>query len=342
MSRKLQIELYLLDNLIWVIIAIFFMINLMITPNFATYGNLVNIFYHSSIMSMLVLAQGIVMVIGKLDLSIESTLAFAPGLAMLLAVKWIPGGLDPVTCIFLTLAIGALVGFFNGYCVAKIQVNHFLQTLSMLIMLRGIVLFLVPFSIFPLAKVYTYAGQARMLGNIPVAVPITLAIFLIFHLIFQYTPFGRHFIATGGNQRASYIAGINTSRMVIYAFVISGMLAAVAGLLAAGRQGSVSNSMGEGMVMLAFAGAILGGVSLDGGKGTPIGMLGGSLLLGMFSNSLNLLGVGVNLVYASTGGLIFLAIVIDRVREKLRGYIMHQQQVKKLLLEEQQGSSASL
>jgi simple sugar transport system permease protein/ribose transport system permease protein len=333
--------MFLLDNLIWVIIAAFFLLNAIITPNFATYGNLVNIFYHSAIMSMLVLAQGVVMVIGKLDLSIESTLAFAPGVALLFATRWIPGGLDPVSCIFLTLAMGALVGLFNGYCVARIQVNHFLQTLSMLIMLRGIVLYLVPFSIFPLHKVYTYAGQARMAGNIPVAVLITLIIFIIFHLLFQYTSFGRHFIATGGNQRASYIAGINTSRMVIYAFVISGVLSAVAGLLAAGRQGSISNSMGDGMVMLAFAGAILGGVSLDGGKGTPIGMLGGSLLLGMFSNSLNLLGVGVNLVYASTGALIFLAIVIDRVREKLRSHILHQEQVRKLLLEEQQGQSSA-
>lgn len=340
MPRKLQIELYLLDNLIWVIIAIFFLINALVTPNFATYGNLVNILYHSAIMSLLVLAQGLVMVIGKLDLSIESTLAFAPGVAMLLTTRWIPGGLDPVTCIFLTLAIGALVGLFNGYCVARIQVNHFLQTLSMLIMLRGMVLFLVPFSIFPLDKVYSYAGQARMAGNIPVAIPIILIIFLIFHLVFQYTPFGRHFMATGGNHRASYIAGINTGRMVIYAFVISGLLAAVAGLLAAGRQGSVSNSMGEGMVLLAFAGAILGGVSLDGGKGTPIGMLGGALLLGMFSNSLNLLGVGVNLVYAATGALIFLAIIIDRVREKLRAYLLHQEQVRKLLFEEQQASDS--
>ncbi|NPV73220.1 MAG: ABC transporter permease [Pelotomaculum sp.] len=336
MSRKLQLQLFLLENLIWVIVFVFFLINALFTPRFATYDNLVNIFYHSAIMSLLVLAQGLTLIIGQLDLSIESTLAFAPGVAMLLAKKWIPGGIDPVTCILLTLAVGALVGFFNGYCIARIGVNPFLQTLSMLIMLRGMVLFLVPFSIFPLDKVYTYAGQARMAGNIPVAVPIVLVVFLLFHIILQYTPFGRYFIATGGNPRASFISGINTGRMVIYAFIISGLLAAAAGLLAAGRQGSVSNSMGEGMVLLAFAGAILGGASLDGGKGTPLGMLGGALLLGMISNSLNLLGVGVNLVYATQGALIFVAIVIDRVRVKVRSYLLHQEQVKKLLSQEQQ------
>ncbi|MFX4262155.1 ABC transporter permease [Pelotomaculum propionicicum] len=335
MPKKLQIELFLLDNLIWVILAGFFLLNAIITPMFATYTNLVNILYHSAIMSMLVLGEGLIMVIGQLDLSIESTLVFAPGVAMLLATRWLPFPLDPVTAIILTLVIGALIGLFNGICIAKIEVNPFLQTLSMMIILRGLALFLIPLSIFPLSKVYSYAGQARMIGNIPVAIPIVLIIFLIFHFVMQYTSFGRHFMATGGNAKASYISGINTKRMLIYAFVIAGFLAAVAGLLAAGRQNSVSNSMGEGMVLLAFAGAILGGASLEGGKGTPLGMLGGALLLGMFSNSLNLLGVGVTLVYATQGALIFVAIVLDRVRIKVRNHLLHQEQVRKLMIREQ-------
>ncbi len=332
MPKKLQLELFLLENLIWVILIGFFLLNAFITPMFATYGNLVNILYHSAIMSMLVLGEGLILVIGHLDLSIESTLVFAPGIAMLLATRWLPFHLDPVTTIILTLAVGALVGWFNGVCIAKIGVNPFLQSLSMMIILRGLVLFLVPLSIFPLDKIYIYAGQARMIGNIPVAIPIVIIIFLIFQFVLQYTSFGRHFMATGGNARASYISGINTGRMVTYAFMIAGLLAAVAGLLAAGRQGSVSNSMGEGMVLLAFAGAILGGASLEGGKGTPLGMLGGALLLGMISNSLNLLGVGVTLIYATQGALIFVAIVLDRVRIKLRNYLLHQEQVRKLLI----------
>jgi len=342
MSKKLHIQLHILDNLIWVIVAVFFLLNALITPNFATYGNLVNILYHSAIMSMLVLGQGLALIIGSLDLSLESTLAFAPGIAMLLATRWIPGGLDPVTAIILTLAVGTLVGWFNGYCIARIGVNPFLQSLSVLIMLRGLVLFLVPLSIFPLPKLYIFAGQARMAGNIPVAIPIILVIYLVFHIILQYTTFGRNFMATGGNSRASFIAGINTGRMVIAAFALAGLLAAVAGLLAAGRQGSVSNSMGLNMVMLAFAGAILGGCSLDGGKGTPLGMLGGTILLGMISNSLNLLGVGVTLVYATEGALIFVAIIIDRAREKMRNHLLRQEQVKKLALHEQRSVSASV
>ncbi len=331
MSKKTRVQMFLLDNLIWLIVIGFFLLNAIITPHFATYNNIVNIFYHSSIMSMLILGQGLILIIGRLDLSIESTLAFAPGVAMLLVTQWLPGGAGPVSAIILTLAVGALVGLFNGYCIGKIGVNPFLQTLSMLIMLRGLVLFLVPFSIFPLHDVYTYAGKARIFGNIPVAIPITIAIFIIFHFVIQYTPFGRFFMATGGNPKASFISGINTTRIVMYAFMLSGLLAAVAGLLYAGRQGSVNNSMGDGMVLLAFAGAILGGASLEGGKGTPMGMLGGGILLGMISNSLNLLGVGVTLVYATKGALIFVAIVLDRIKVKLRNHLMQKEQLEKIL-----------
>ncbi len=167
----------------------------------------------------------------------------------------------------------------------------------------------------------------------PVAIIIMLVVYVIFHLILQYTTYGRNFMATGGNPKASFIAGIDTRRMVISAFVIAGLLAAVAGLLTAGRQGSVSNTMGNGMVMYAFAGAILGGCSLNGGKGTPLGMLGGTILLGMISNSLTLLGVDVTLVSATQGALIFLAIILDRGRERARNYLLHQEQVRKLALE---------
>ncbi|UMZ74337.1 ABC transporter permease [Natranaerofaba carboxydovora] len=330
MSRTLRAQLFLLDNLIWVILLGFFLINMFITPQFATYGNLVNILYHSSIMSMLVLGQGLILMSGNLDLSLESTLAFAPGMAMLFAVRWLPFGLHPVLTLILTLIIGFLVGMFNGYFISKIKVNPLLQTLSTMIILRGVVLFLVPFSIYPLSDVYRFAGSARIAGNIPFAVVLMLVTYLIFHVVLQYTTIGRRYLATGGNPKASYISGINTTKMVMYGYAVAGVLAAIAGIMTAGRQGSVTNSMGDGNVLLSFAGAILGGASLHGGKGTAIGMLGGALLLGMFSNSLNLLGVEVTLVEAAKGALIFLAIIIDRVKIKVRSNLLYKEQAKQL------------
>lgn len=330
MKRSFKIQMFLMDNLIWVIVVAFFLVNAFVTPRFASYTNIINILYHSTIMSMLVLGQGLVLINGKLDLSLESTLAFSVGGAILLGLKVFPALNDPYVAIFLTLLIGALIGLFNGVCIAKLKINPFLQTLASMIVLRGLMLYFVPMSIFPLDRVYTYIGSGRTWGNIPVSVPLTLVIFIAFHFLLQRTPFGRQFIATGGNPRASFISGVNVDRITIYAFVLAGILAAVAGLLAAGRQGSVSNMMGEGMVLLAFAGALLGGASLQGGAGTPIGMLGGALLLGMFSNALNLLGVGVHLVYASKGALIFVALLIDQARIRWRNRLLHKEQLERL------------
>lgn len=245
-------------------------------------------------------------------------------------MKWLPGGMDPYVCILVTLLVGACVGVFNGLMVAKVGVNSFLQTLASNIIIRGLVLFMLPFSLSRLNHVYTFAGSGFIFG-IQAAIPIVLSVFIIFQLIMKYTSFGRQVISTGGNPQASYIAGINTSRLLVIVFALSGMLAAMAGLLSAGRSGAVANSMGTGMNMMAIAGGILGGASLTGGKGMPIGMLGGAILLQMISNSLTLLGVPINLVYASKGALIFLALLLDRYKVYLRNSILEKKQMEQHL-----------
>ena len=329
MSNHLKVKLFLLDNVIWIMLAFFFLICALGIPHFSSYPNIINILYHTTIMSMLVLAQGFVLMSGNLDLSIDAILAFAPGVVILAASNWLPGYLNPYVCIVLTLVIGAFIGFLNGVCVSKLGMNAFMQTLSVSIILRGLVLFLIPLAIFPLDPVYSYIGKVRIevLGNFPVAIFVTFTIYLIFHIVMKYTIFGRNYMATGGNSRASYVAGIDTSKMIIMGFVIAGVLSAVAGLLNAGRQDSVSNTMGSGMTMLAFAGALLGGTSMSGGKGSIFGMLGGAILLGMFSNALNLLGVEVTLVHAAQGTLIFLAILIDRLRVQFRSRLLKNEQL---------------
>lgn len=334
MSKRVKIELFLLDNIIWVIVVVFFLLNALFTPYFATYTNIVNIFYHTAILSMLVLGLGLTIMVGKLDLSLESTLVFAPGLATIVMTKWIVGSINPILLMILTLLVGGLAGYINGIFIAIIQVAPFLQTLSMMIILRGLALFLLPFSIFPLTKIigsaFTFPGKGRIFWDIPVAVPIVIIIFIIFHFLLHFTPYGRRVMSTGGNARASFISGIDIKKIVISIYILAGMLAAVAGILAAGKQDSISNSMGQGMILLTFAGAILGGASLEGGKGTALGMFGGALLLGMFSNSLNLLGVSVNLVYAAQGMLILVAIIIDRIRIKRRSKLLQYEKIKEL------------
>lgn len=327
MKRSTKIQLALLNNLVWVMVAVFFLLNAVFTPSFLSSRNLLNILFQSATLGLMVLGQGIVMMVGELDLSMEATLAFAPGLAILLGKAV---GLPAFVCILVTLIIGTAVGFFNGFCLVKLKTNSFLLTMSTQIVMRGLVLFLVPFSLAKLDPVYTFLGRGKI-GPLQVAVLALVIIYAVFEFLFRKTTVGRRFLLTGGNRSAAFISGIRTERVVIYAFILAGLLSAVAGLITAGRQNAVSNNMGSGLVMMAFAGAILGGCSFNGGMGKPIGMLGGTLLLGMLDNALTLNGVDVNLVSATKGALIFLAILLDHLRYRLTAWIMHRENIRRLM-----------
>lgn len=328
MRKITRIELALLDNLVWVIVAAFFILNALWTKNFFSGQNLKNILYQSSILGLLVLGQGIVCMVGELDMSLDGTLPFAPCMVVLLWSR-MNGSLSPALMLAITLALGALIGLVNGLCVAKLSMNSFLMTMAMEIMLRGFVQFAIPFSLTGLPKAYSFIGKGTI-GTIQAAIVVFLLIFIIFELVFRYTVFGRKFLLTGGNRRAAFISGIKTQWIIIAAFMFAGVLAAISGLIAAGRQEAVSNTMGKDLVMMSFAGAILGGGSFEGGKGKPIGMLGGALLLGMIDNALTLRGVYVSLVYATKGLLIFTAILLDRLRVQLRDTIMRRENIRKL------------
>ena len=327
MRRSTKIQLALLNNLVWVMVAVFFLFNSVFTPSFLSSRNLFNILFQSATLGLMVLGQGIVMMVGELDLSMEATLAFSPGIAILLGNAF---GLPAPVCILMTLLIGTAVGFFNGVCLVGLQTNSFLLTMSTQIVMRGLVLFLVPFSLAKLDPFYTWLGRGRI-GPLQVAVLALVLVYLVFEFIFRKTTAGRRFLLTGGNRSAAFISGIQTKRVVVYAFMLAGLLAAVAGLITAGRQNAVSNNMGSGLVMMAFAGAILGGCSFNGGMGRPIGMLGGTLLLGMLDNALTLNGVDVNLVSATKGALIFVAILLDHLRHRLTAWIMHRENIRRLI-----------
>ena len=324
-----KIKLKILDNLIWVILLILILVNAFITPRFFTYKNLVNILYHSTVLGFLILAESLCLITGNFDLSIESTIAFAPAIGVLLMMKWLPG-FNPVLALVVTLGVGAVIGLINGVLISRFEVNPFLQTLSFLIILRGLTYKLIPMSIFNLPKAYIFLGSQRAAFGIPVAVLVMLLGVYLVHLLLTKNVYGRFLIAIGGNERGSFISGINTKKVKTLVFVISGVLAAFAGILAVGRQQSITNAMGEGLVFMAFAGAVMGGVSLKGGTGTALGMLGGVLVLAVIDNSLTMLGVDAFMVYATKGMLIFVAIILDNSKTKLREKIIFREEFKKI------------
>jgi simple sugar transport system permease protein/ribose transport system permease protein len=326
---RTKAQLLALDNLIWVLIIVLFAVNAFVVPKFFTYRNILNIFYHVAALGVLILAQGFVLLVGQLDLSIESVMAFAPGMAILLSRTFFPG-MNPFLQILLALLIGTAVGFFNGTLITQLKMNSLLETLAANIILRGFVLLLLPFAIMNLNPWFIFWGSARILWNIPVAILVMIGLFALFALILSQLRFGRFLVATGGNPKASNIAGVDVNRISITAYMITGMLASIAGLLAAGRQSSISNTLGNGFGIMSIAGAILGGVSLSGGRGTVFGMLGGALLLSLFDNFLNLLAVNVYWVSIIKGSLILFAIVLDSVKVRARNLILNNERLQKM------------
>jgi ribose/xylose/arabinose/galactoside ABC-type transport system permease subunit len=282
-----------------------------VDPSFLTSSNLTNVMQQQTELGLLVLAEALILITGRFDLSLESTIGLAPALGILVVTDWLdiaPGWSVPVC-----LAAGLIVGAFNGLLIVRFQLSAFIVTLGMLIVLRGLqVGFTGGKSLFELPSSFEYLGAAEWLG-VPASIWLTGIAYAVAIVALGYFRQGRALYAVGGNTDAARAAGIRTDRVVWLVFMIGGVLAALAGMLLVGRLGSVAANQGEGMIFTVFAAAVIGGVSLAGGKGTIFGALCGVLVLGLIQNILLLAGVSAQWNQAIYGAIILLALVLARL-----------------------------
>ncbi len=314
MKIRHYLALAFTDYVVWVLLAILICCGYLIEPRFIVPSNILNIISFTTPLAMMVFGLSLLLMIGRIDLSLESTYALAPIFANLLVMKWCPG-LPDYLAVPICLMVGAAIGLFNGFLSVKLGVSDFLVGLAMLILLRGIVKFLIPEGLYSLPDSFMYLGGERLIdGEFPVTIIVLVIVFLFFYLLTKKRPFGRQLLATGSNREAAFISGINTNRVQITAFVIAGALAAFAGMIASGRQYSCTNGMGEGYIMIVLAAAVLGGVVMTGGRGTILGALGGALVLQTLENILTLSDVNPFLQDAVFGFILLAAIVFQGVR----------------------------
>jgi simple sugar transport system permease protein len=288
-----------------------------VNPVFLHFQNIVTIMQTMSEVGLLVLAETMILLVGKMDLSLESTMGLAPGVAAWLTVApgvshglgWLGGGWAVPIC----LAVGALIGGANALLIVRFHLNGFVVTLGMLIVLRGLLTGITGGeTFFMLPASMTYLGQTLWL-SVPVAVWLCLALFAVAIIVMSYTRWGRALYAIGGNVAAAKAAGIRTDRIVAITLTVGGMLAALGGLMLTGRLASVAAAQGQGDIFTVFAAAAIGGVSLRGGKGTMFGAFTGVLLLYMIQNVLTLAGVAAQWLDALNGVVILAALIISRV-----------------------------
>jgi simple sugar transport system permease protein len=288
-----------------------------LNDSFLTERNLISVLGASAALAMVVLAESLVLISGKFDLSLESVVGIAPATGALLVLpvdqagfgtRW-PAGV----ALLAILVAGGVVGAFNGVLVVKLRLNAFIVTLAMLIVLRGVLvgatkgktLFGLPDSF------YTLATSTFL--TVPLSVWLALVAFGAAGLMLKYHRWGRALYAIGGNADAARAAGVRVERVTLAVYVIAGVLAAVGGLIQTGYVGAINANQGQNMIFTVFAAAVIGGISLDGGRGTMFGALTGVLLLGVVQNLLTLAQVPSFWIQAIYGGIILIALMIARV-----------------------------
>jgi simple sugar transport system permease protein len=285
-------------------------------PAFMTQTNMINVLRQSSELSVVVLAEALILLIGKFDLSLESTVGLAPmAAAWLVCPSSIGGGgieLNSWLALLAMFAVGALVGAVNGTLIVALRLNAFMATLAMLILLRGVTIGLSDGkTLYNLPESFVYIGTKSWFG-VPTSVWVAGALYLVVGLFLRYHRVGRAIYAIGGNSEAARAAGIRVDRIVFGVYVAGSVLAVLAGLMLTGRLASVSSGQGQNMIFTVFAAAVIGRISLNGGRGTMLGALLGVLLLGLVSNILTLSNIQPFWINAAFGAIILLALIIAR------------------------------
>ena len=302
------------------VLALLVLVGAIVAPNFATGVNLINILEQVSVLGLTTIGLTFVVLIGRLDLSLEGIVGFAPMLAAVCLVPATAGGfgIELPSWMGLVVALGTagLIGYFNGFMVVRVGLNPFISTLGLLVLLRGGVLIVSNGrSIYSPGPALTYLGSAKIFG-LPVSVLVFVLVAVVIGLVFKYHRYGRALYAIGGNEDAARAAGINVDRVIWSAFVFAGLLAGLAGVLMTGRLDSAVTTQGQGIIFSAFAAAVIGGVSLGGGRGTMVGLVSGVLLIGVINNLLTLAQVPSFYVQASTGAVIIVAAVLTTVASR--------------------------
>ncbi len=301
------------------VLVVLIIIGAFLNSAFLTVSNISGIGQQISALGVVVVGESLILLIGGMDLSLEGTYGLAPMVAAWLIVPVSAFGsgtkLNPFLGILIVLAVGAAVGLVNGLLIVRGRLNGFIVTLGMTIVLAGLQEGIVKGNtLFNLPSAFTYLGAAYI-GKVPVSLIVTAIIFVITGLFLRYHRVGRAIYAVGGNREAARAAGIKVDRIRLGVYVAGSVLAAVGGLMEAGRVSAVTGQQGyqEGIIFAVFAAAVIGGVSLQGGRGNMVGAASGVILLGLVQNILDLANAPNYWIEAIDGAVILVALVLARL-----------------------------
>ncbi|MHB8062348.1 MAG: ABC transporter permease [Ruminiclostridium sp.] len=318
-NQKLSSNLivrYLKNNL-GILLALFFLclVLSLATNSFFDGKNILTVLRQICINSLLAIGMTFVLIIGGIDLTVGSVVG-ASGVACVMLME---AGTGLIPAILLALLFGAIIGFINGMIIATTGMPAFIVTLSMMGVIRGLAYIITDGrSVSSNDKVFTSMGNGYLLG-IPNPIYILVIIMIIVSVVLYKTKFGRRMYAIGGNPMAAKFTGIKIKSITVKVYVISALLASLAGIILASRMFSGQPTAGQGYESDAIAAAVLGGTSFTGGIGTIGGTFIGALVIGVLSNGLNLVHIPSYVQMVIKGIVIIIAVGFDIIKNKNNG-----------------------
>jgi len=310
-----KIQTFVIHHFTWFLVVGVFLLLGMVRITFLRGSTISYMFYISSLTGFLIFGQAICLISGNFDLSIARIAGISVLMGALILTRWLPGT-PAILAIIFVVVFGALLGFGNGILVGKVGVNSFLATLSTYLIYLYLAYYLLaaPIGGYELPSIYMWLGATEIWGlNISFIIFVIIGLFL--HFLLRRTSFGIKIYATGADPETARALGIDTGNVVLYSYTIAGALGGVAGLAYAGFTGAVTNSIALGEVFWTFAGAIIGGISLRGGRGSMINVIGGSIFIGLVTTGVLVFDIVATLRMVIAGVIILASILISRARE---------------------------
>lgn len=287
-----------------------------LTPHFLKTANIINILRQISNIGIMAVGQAMVIIIAGIDLSVSATLSVS---ACTLAVLT-RSGVDSWVALAIALLFGVMIGLINGFLSVKIGIAPFIATLGIQMMMRGVA-FLMTNGI-PVK----FLGDSGILGggaiplseslDLPIPIIIMFLVYVIGLILLSKTVFGRSLYAVGDNEKSARLSGINSDRIKITAYIASGFLAALAGILNAGNLTTAEASAGDGIELNVIAAVVIGGVSMSGGEGSMVGILIGAAIMGVIKNAFILLNFPATMQTLTIGFLIIASVGIDCITKR--------------------------
>ena len=303
-------------NVVMATIGLFVLLTL-VSDSFMSSYNLFNVSRTASLYVFIAMGQAIPLVVGGMNLS----LGYIGGLSVVFAGEAMQNlGLDPLIAFPIAISVGIACGLVNGLLITKLKINSFVVTLATGFVFAGLISGIsrgFPYTDIP--DSISVIGRQSFFGFSWLLILMIITMVIVGYF-FRYRVTGRRLLATGGNEEAAKLSGVRSDRIIVIAFVLSGVFAAIGGFLWVSRLGSAQPSIGADWLIISFAVAIIGGTSLKGGQFSAIGIVASAFLLTFIKNGLVMLNVNVYYEQTFLGLVILLAVSIESLRAIARRY----------------------